>query len=129
MWRDHPEKVCAFTEEFGTKNPKTVKAVLKALHLASEHLDKLENRPKAAEIIARPAYINCPAPDTGEVRVDGKPLQGVPHDAAIVFQNYSLLPWFSALENVRLAVEAAFPWLGAGPTALSGVPLSRSGGP
>ena len=46
MWKDHPEKVCAFTEEFATKNPKTVKAVLKALHLASVHLDKLENRPK-----------------------------------------------------------------------------------
>jgi nitrate/nitrite transport system substrate-binding protein len=61
MWRDHPEKVCAFTEEFAAKNPRTVKAVLKALHLASEHLDKLENRPKAAEIIARPAYINCPS--------------------------------------------------------------------
>ena len=40
MWKDHPEKVCAFTEEFATKNPKTVKAVLKALHLASVHLDK-----------------------------------------------------------------------------------------
>jgi ABC-type nitrate/sulfonate/bicarbonate transport system ATPase subunit len=26
-----------------------------------------------------------------------------------VFQNYSLLPWFSAVENVRLAVQAAFP--------------------
>ena len=35
MWKDHPEKVCAFTEEFATKNPKTVKAILKALHLAS----------------------------------------------------------------------------------------------
>src|SRR5688500_5036950 len=35
MWKDHPEKVCAFTEEFASKNPKTVKAILKALHLAS----------------------------------------------------------------------------------------------
>jgi nitrate/nitrite transport system substrate-binding protein len=58
MWKDHPEKVCAFTEEFAAKNPKTVKAVLKALHLASVDLDKMENRPKFAEVIARPAYIN-----------------------------------------------------------------------
>jgi len=60
MWRDHPEKVCAFTEEFAAKNPKSVKAVLKALHLASVHLDKLDNRAKAAEVVARPSYINCP---------------------------------------------------------------------
>jgi nitrate/nitrite transport system substrate-binding protein len=60
MWKDHPEKVCAFTEEFATKNPKTVKAVLKGLQLASVHLDNMSNRPAAAEIIARPTYINCP---------------------------------------------------------------------
>ena len=60
MWKDHPEKVCTFTEEFALKNPKSVKAVLKALHLASQHLDNLDNRAKAAEVIARPAYINCP---------------------------------------------------------------------
>ena len=60
MWPDHPEKVCAFTEDFATKNPKTVKAALKALHLASEYLDKMENRPSAAEVISRPTYINCP---------------------------------------------------------------------
>jgi nitrate/nitrite transport system substrate-binding protein len=60
MWKDHPEKVCAFTEEFALKNPKSVKAVLKALQLASQHLDNLDNRAKAAEVIARPAYINCP---------------------------------------------------------------------
>jgi len=36
-------------------------------------------------------------------------LRGIRPSAAIVFQNYSLLPWFSALENVRLAVGAAFP--------------------
>lgn len=60
MWPDHPEKVCAFTEEFAAKNPKTVTAVLKALHLASEHIDKMENRPTVAEVISRPTYINCP---------------------------------------------------------------------
>jgi nitrate/nitrite transport system substrate-binding protein len=71
MWKDHPEKVCAFTEEFATKNPKTIKAVLKALHLASEHLDKMENRPSAAEVISRPTYINCP-PDIILERLMGK---------------------------------------------------------
>jgi nitrate/nitrite transport system substrate-binding protein len=71
MWKDHPEKVCAFTEEFAAKNPKTVKAILKALHLASVDLDKMENRPKFAEIIARPSYINCPVSTILE-RLQGK---------------------------------------------------------
>ena len=60
IWRDHPEKVCAFTEEFASKNPRTVKAVLKALHLASVYIDKMENRPRVAETVSQPAYINCP---------------------------------------------------------------------
>src|SRR5213075_1894503 len=60
MWKDHPEKVCAFTEEFAEKNPKTVKAVIKALYEASVWLDKLENRPEQASIVSRPTYINCP---------------------------------------------------------------------
>ncbi len=60
MWRDHPEKVCAFTEEFAGRNPKTVKAVLKALHLSSVYIDKMENRPNVADIVSRPTYINCP---------------------------------------------------------------------
>src|SRR3989442_13268137 len=60
MWKDHPEKGCAFTEEFVARNPRTVKAVLKALHLASVELDKLDNRRKFAEIVSRPTYINCP---------------------------------------------------------------------
>jgi nitrate/nitrite transport system substrate-binding protein len=59
MWKDHPEKVCAFTEEFAEKNPKTVKAVLKALYEASVWLDDLKNRPEQAAIVSRPTYINC----------------------------------------------------------------------
>jgi nitrate/nitrite transport system ATP-binding protein len=48
-------------------------------------------------------------PDTGRVTIEGEAVNGIRSDAAVVFQNYSLLPWFSALENVRLAVGAAFP--------------------
>lgn len=47
--------------------------------------------------------------DGGEIRIDGSAVTGVGERASIVFQSYSLLPWFSALENVRLAVKAAYP--------------------
>ena len=50
-------------------------------------------------------------PDAGTISIGGEPVRGIRKDAAFVFQNYSLLPWFTALENVRLAVEAAFPEL------------------
>ncbi|MEK8022203.1 MAG: CmpA/NrtA family ABC transporter substrate-binding protein [Candidatus Hydrogenedentota bacterium] len=61
MWKDHPEKVCAFTAEFAEKNPKTVRAVLKGLHEASVWLDTMTNRPEGCEIVSKPTYINCPA--------------------------------------------------------------------
>jgi nitrate/nitrite transport system ATP-binding protein len=49
------------------------------------------------------------APDRGVIIIGGEAVNGFPRAASIVFQNYSLLPWFSALENVRLGVESAFP--------------------
>jgi len=49
------------------------------------------------------------APDGGSICIGGEVANGFPRAASIVFQNYSLLPWFSALENVRLGVESAFP--------------------
>ncbi len=49
------------------------------------------------------------SPDSGSITIDGVEMRSVHQQASVVFQNYSLLPWFSALENVRLAVEAAFP--------------------
>lgn len=75
IWKDHPEKVCAFTEEFTAKNPKTVKAVLKALHEASVWLDKMENREEQANIVSAATYINCP-PETILGRLQGKYLMG-----------------------------------------------------
>jgi nitrate/nitrite transport system ATP-binding protein len=47
--------------------------------------------------------------DSGRVVVSGEPVCGVRDDTAYVFQNYSLLPWLTALENVRLAIQASDP--------------------
>src|SRR5438445_11101900 len=58
IWRDPPEKVLAFTEEFATKNPKTVKAILRAMFESSQYIDKMENRAHVAEVVSRPQYIN-----------------------------------------------------------------------
>ena len=75
IWKNHPEKVCAFTAEFADKNPKTVKAVLKALHEASVWLDVMDNRPEQAKIVSSASYINCPE-DIILSRLQGKYLFG-----------------------------------------------------
>jgi nitrate/nitrite transport system substrate-binding protein len=58
LWKDHPEKVLGFTEEFAEKNPKTVKAILRAMIESSQYIDKMENRSHVVEVVSRPQYIN-----------------------------------------------------------------------
>jgi nitrate/nitrite transport system ATP-binding protein len=48
-------------------------------------------------------------PDCGEVLFCGQPIEGTSLDRGLIFQNYSLLPWLSALRNVELAVEQCRP--------------------
>jgi nitrate/nitrite transport system ATP-binding protein len=47
-------------------------------------------------------------PDDGLVMLDGKPVAGPGPERALVFQNYSLLPWLNVYENVHLAVDQVF---------------------
>ncbi|HEX9788319.1 MAG TPA: CmpA/NrtA family ABC transporter substrate-binding protein [Candidatus Binatia bacterium] len=60
LWKDHPEKVLGFTEEFAEKNPKTVKSILRAMIESSRYIDKMKNRPHVVEVVSRPQYINTP---------------------------------------------------------------------
>jgi nitrate/nitrite transport system ATP-binding protein len=48
------------------------------------------------------------SPDSGQVLMRGKPAGPPGPDRGVVFQNYSLLPWMSVLDNVRLGVRQAF---------------------
>jgi nitrate ABC transporter ATP-binding subunit len=50
-------------------------------------------------------------PTSGEVRLQSVPIREPGPDRMVVFQNYSLLPWMSAAENIALAVNNVFPHL------------------
>jgi nitrate/nitrite transport system substrate-binding protein len=104
IWKDHPEKVCAFTGEFAEKNPKTVKAMLKGLHDASVWLDDMTNRPEQCEIVSRANYINCPADiilgrmqgkyDYGDGRVTQDPNYMIFHDRNCNYPQLKYAKWF-----------------------------------
>ena len=49
------------------------------------------------------------APSEGNVFMDGVEVSGPSLDRGIVFQNYSLLPWLTALQNVMFAVRSRWP--------------------
>jgi nitrate ABC transporter ATP-binding subunit len=48
-------------------------------------------------------------PSKGVVELKGQPITKPGPDRMMVFQNYALLPWKSAFENVYLAVNAVYP--------------------
>lgn len=49
------------------------------------------------------------SPTDGVVIMDGKEVAGPSLDRGVVFQNYSLLPWMSALDNIIFGVRSRWP--------------------
>jgi len=48
-------------------------------------------------------------PSSGTVIMDGKEVSGPSLERGVVFQNYSLLPWLTTLQNVNFGVKARWP--------------------
>ncbi len=57
------------------------------------------------------ALAGLKTPDSGQVLMRGEMVKQPGPDRGVVFQNYSLLPWLSVLENIRFAVEQVLPSL------------------
>ena len=49
------------------------------------------------------------SPDSGQVLMRGESVKQPGPDRGVVFQNYSLLPWLSVLENILFAVQQVLP--------------------
>lgn len=47
-------------------------------------------------------------PKSGEIFIDGYSVHGAGLDRGVVFQDYSLFPWFTAGKNIRLALQQKF---------------------
>jgi bicarbonate transport system ATP-binding protein len=48
-------------------------------------------------------------PTSGQVLLEGQPITKPGPDRMVVFQNYALLPWRTAFENIYIAVNAVWP--------------------
>ena len=47
--------------------------------------------------------------DEGIIRLKGREVRSPGLDRMVVFQNFALMPWMTVYQNIRLAVQAAYP--------------------
>lgn len=45
------------------------------------------------------------APASGQIRIDGRVLNGPDAQVGVIFQQYALFPWLTALGNVKFALK------------------------
>ncbi|MES2429412.1 MAG: CmpA/NrtA family ABC transporter substrate-binding protein [Bacteroidota bacterium] len=70
IWKNHPEKALVLNDAFASAKKDDVKKIMKAILRASQWLDSLPNRKKAAEVISQQKYVNSPTEVT-EARLMG----------------------------------------------------------
>lgn len=117
IWQWSPDKLIGMRADWAAHHPETVMAIIRAIHRAGAWLDAPENRMPAAEIMARPAYLNLPAEIVaraltgmidGGVRQVSIPDFFVPHAGAANFPWKSHALWYLT-QMARWGEVAATP--------------------
>lgn len=62
LWKHHPEKALVVNSQFASGRKEDLKNVMKAVLEASQWLDNLSNRKKAAGWLTKPYYVNAALP-------------------------------------------------------------------
>lgn len=52
------------------------------------------------------------SPSVGEIAIENQPIAGASLKRDVVFQDYGLVPWMTAGENIMLALKQCFPSTG-----------------
>ncbi|MDV3251453.1 ABC transporter substrate-binding protein [Devosia sp. BK] len=103
IWEWSPDKVMGMRADWAERNPETVAGLIRAIYRAGEWCQQRENRLAAAEIMARPAYLDLPVDIvaralTGEIdagdAVFTLPDFYIPHDGAANFPWKSQALWY-----------------------------------
>jgi nitrate/nitrite transport system ATP-binding protein len=87
------------------------KAVLRDVHLQVDRgeLVAVVGRSGAGKTTLLSIIAGLLRPCRGAVRMDGAPVLRPGRDRAVVFQNYSLLPWLTVHQNVLIAIDSVHP--------------------
>jgi len=117
IWQWSPDKLIGMRADWAAAHPELVSAVVRAILRAGQWLEATENRMEAAEIMARPAYLNLPVEivaraltgqiDSGSALVD-QPDYFIPHAGAANFPWKSHALWYYS-QMVRWGEVEASP--------------------
>lgn len=105
LWRQGPEKVLGLRADFAERHPERLFALIRSLYRASAWAGDPANRDELAALLARPAYVGCPADIIKRalggvvVRRPGSGPEAIPdflvfHDHAANFPWQSHALWF-----------------------------------
>ena len=98
IWRSSPEKVLGVGEQWAAGHPEALAALLRALYRAAQWADAKVHHDEAAEILARPDYLDLPVTTirgglSGDLEVGGE-VRRVP-DFFVPFARAATFPWQS----------------------------------